>query len=555
MNPITRISVRAYHERSKHHLDRYAAGPMNLDWRAQPKLFRRFTGCELQPLRLSGDVDKADRLSADYADLYHPGLVPAQALNGDTLSDFFALSLGLSAWKQYGTDRWSLRCNPSSGNLHPTEAYALIAGITNADEHHSELAGLYHYASHEHALECRNRFNTAQCAEIKTRLPADAFLVGLSSIHWREAWKYGERAFRYCQHDVGHALGCLRYAGAVLGWSVQLLDECTDAHIGSLLGLDRKTDFSDAENEYAELLLVIQTRPNPALIRLDTQAIIDLIAQTPWQGQANRLDPNPQYRWPLVDDIASATLKKASAQPTGYRANALPPLQSSSDKKATAVIIQRRSAQAFDGHTSISRTDFYTLLDTLLPRPAVAPLDVLPWEPRIHLLLFVHRVEDLPPGLYALPRNTLMDTRMREVFREQFDWQIPEDCPTHLPLYRLIPADSRQVAKTIACHQDIAADSAFSLGMLAQFDQRIDTQPWYYRQLFWECGLVGQALYLEAEAIGLRGTGIGCFFDDAVHELLGLKEPILQSLYHFTIGGALNDARIASLPPYAHLQR
>src|SRR5437660_12483691 len=36
--------------------------------------------------------------------------------------------------------------------------------------------------------------------------PEDSFLVGLSSIHWREAWKYGERAFRYCQHDVGHAL-------------------------------------------------------------------------------------------------------------------------------------------------------------------------------------------------------------------------------------------------------------------------------------------------------------------------------------------------------------
>ena len=41
-----------------------------------------------------------------------------------------------------------------------------------------------------------------------------AFLLGLASVYWREAWKYGERAFRYCQHDVGHAIGTVRIAAA-----------------------------------------------------------------------------------------------------------------------------------------------------------------------------------------------------------------------------------------------------------------------------------------------------------------------------------------------------
>ena len=30
-------------------------------------------------------------------------------------------------------------------------------------------------------------------------IPDGVMLVALTSIHWREAWKYGERAFRYCQ--------------------------------------------------------------------------------------------------------------------------------------------------------------------------------------------------------------------------------------------------------------------------------------------------------------------------------------------------------------------
>jgi len=66
----------------------------------------------------------------------------------------------------------------------------------------------------------------------------------------------------------------------------------------------------------------------------------------------------------------------------------------------------------------------------------------------------------------------------------------------------------------------------------------------FYRNLFWETGMIGQSLYLEAEAWGRRGTGIGCFFDDAVHAVFGIQENGLQSLYHFTVGGAIDDARI-----------
>ena len=66
--------------------------------------------------------------------------------------------------------------------------------------------------------------------------------------------------------------------------------------------------------------------------------------------------------------------------------------------------------------------------------------------------------------------------------------------------------------------------------------------------------MLGQVLYLEAEAIDLQGTGIGCFFDDPFHEMMGIKDSRFQSLYHFTVGGALNDGRLRTLMPYAHLK-
>jgi hypothetical protein len=91
--------------------------------------------------------------------------------------------------------------------------------------------------------------------------------------------------------------------------------------------------------------------------------------------------------------------------------------------------------------------------------------------------------------------------------------------------------------------------------MLAEFDETVHENPWVYRQLHWEAGLIGQSLYLESEARDLRGTGIGCFFDDETHEFLGLKTAKLQTIYHFTVGAALTDARIATEPAYPGRQR
>ncbi len=93
------------------------------------------------------------------------------------------------------------------------------------------------------------------------------------------------------------------------------------------------------------------------------------------------------------------------------------------------------------------------------------------------------------------------------------------------------------------------APDAHALEERCVFDAALaEGGPAAYRRLFWEAGAIGQALYLEAEAAGLRGTGIGCFFDDGVHQLLGISDHTLQSLYHFTVGGPVNDSRLTTLP-------
>jgi hypothetical protein len=160
----------------------------------------------------------------------------------------------------------------------------------------------------------------------------------------------------------------------------------------------------------------------------------------------------------------------------------------------------------------------------------------------------------LAPGLYAWLRAPGDIEMLQQAFRADFTWETPAGQAPAVPLYRLGQGDLREFARTLSCGQDIAADSAFSLGMLARFEPVLrERGAAAYRELFWEAGMIGQALYLAAETAGVRGTGIGCYLDDVLHRALGLADHEWQSLYHFTIGGPVEDPRLHTVAPYAHL--
>ena len=535
-------TILAYHQQTKHHFQRYAAGPDGLDWKNQPDPFRTFDGCTKLELPLPGQQS-----SVLYNDLYQPEKISAQALSLTSVAQLLELSFGLSAWKQYEDTRWALRCNPSSGNLHPTESYIITENCEGISD------GVHHYVSRDHSLEKRCQFN-----QEKSLLPTSSLLIGLSSIHWREAWKYGERAFRYCQLDVGHAVAAVRYAAATLGWQAHVLTSASDTDIAAILGIDREIDFAQAEHEHADVMLLISTRGEQSS---DDILSLKEIAETAnnglWYGQANALSAHHIDDWPIIAEAALACTKPETNDPSWQAPEFPEPLvkSGSGEQTASTIIKQRRSAQEFDGSGSISKQLLYRMLDLTLPRQSIPPWDALSWEPGIHLLIFIHRVEDLEPGLYLFLRNDGIKNKFQASLKPEYEWLKPEGCPEHLALFRLVTGDARNAAKTLSCHQNIAGDGILSFGMLAEYESNLTKNPWVYRQLFWEAGILGQVLYLEAESAGFRGTGIGCYFDDGVHELLGIKEHTFQSLYHFTIGTALTDNRLQTLPPYAHLQR
>jgi len=541
--------VVAYHERTKHHFQQFAASLGYLDWATQPDPFRRYSGADLARLPLA---PTGRRLP--YWQLYVRGAVPPEPLRLESVSLFFRYALSLTAWKRFRETTWALRANPSSGNLHPTEGYAVLPAL----ERLSEMPAVYHYAPKEHALERRAVLDPRLWTELVSAFPPGSFLMGLSSVHWREAWKYGERAFRYCQHDVGHALATMRIAAAVLGWKLVLLEGVGDDTVSDLLGLARHDDFGEAEREEPELLALVAPEGSLAFPRSLNEAMVDG-AGVLWRGQANTLSPEHGVEWPVVDEVARAT-RRPSNMSVGEDLSGFPreeelfgtPVRQGLLTVEQA-ILGRRSALAMDGSTAISQACFFRMLSRLIPTRdgRSIPWDAIPWRPRIHLGLFVHRVEGLAPGLYALPRDPHRVEVLKRVMRREFRWARVPTCPAGLPLYLLQEGDCRAVAATVSCRQDIAGDGAFSLGMIADYTDSLGTYgAAFYRALFWEAGMVGQVLYLEAEEAAIRATGIGCYFDDPVHEVFGIASRDWQSFYHFAVGGPVEDLRLTALPAY-----
>lgn len=549
-----RARVLAYHARTKHRPGRYAASLGYLDWDSQPNPFRIHDGAELLPLARA-PLPPGPSL----ADL-HAGSVAPHPLGASLLDALLLHSLALSAWKEHGRSRWSLRVNPSSGNLHPTEAYLLAPPIPDL----SQEPALLHYSPLLHALERRASIPADVWTTLTADLPPTAVLVGLASIPWREAWKYGERAFRYCQHDVGHALAALAYAAALVGWRAHPLT-CSDAALAALLGLRA---LAGDEPEIPEALVVLvpsdmSLKPSTLRAWSPPASVVSWFATTDLAGAANRLSAD-HHPWPILAEVSAATRTPeqpppASAPEAAPAAIATPvatPAATPRDPAgpdAATVIRRRRSAVAMDGRTGLARAAFYDLL--LRTAPATLPLTVLDDPPRVDLALFVHRVANLDPGLYFLLRDPARAARWRAATDPEFQWQPAPGRPADLDLYTLKTGDARRTAAAIACNQDIAADGCFAVAMLADFTA-LARAPWAYRRLFWETGAIGQVLYLEAEALGISATGIGCFFDDVMHDLLGLPtDPPaeFQSLYHFTVGGRVDDDRLRTLDPYHHL--
>jgi SagB-type dehydrogenase family enzyme len=485
------MTWREYHEATKHTVESLRRAPHSLDWANMPNPFRHYEGVPV--LDLPADPPAPDMPALEVVRGVS-GLTPAR--EGATfLSQLLFYSAAISASKCVSSTgyRYALRVNPSSGNLHPTEFHFRTRGMKEWPD------GLYHYRPSTHMAEQRALGDV----EVKLGGSSAALAFVLTSITWREAWKYGDRAYRYCLHDIGHAWQALALAARAIGCDSFAVGHFPDDEVAQRCRL--------SDDEVPMLLVELRGTSIPLG---ESNAY-----ETVWHGgRANQLSAEKtDYAW--IDRINAATklsncarrgILVAAPTPTGCGEIKLPP-PAGLRRTFGEVARLRRSALDFrGGMQSMLLTQLSAIL-ALASRPFSAPF--------IRLYLYAHRVEGLKPGVYR-------------------HW------PESAELEQIKSGDQRAMAAGLSLGQELAGNACVAFSMVGDLERAVHAHGERgYRYVHFEAGAIGHRLYIAAEALGLGATGIGAFYDEEVHRYLKLS-PQEQVVYHFAIGYPVPDVRL-----------
>ncbi len=468
---------RRYHEATKHTPEKLRNNRHFLDWKNMPEPFRHYEGVPVLDLPADASAPKEGAL-----EVLRGGLGVRVAREGaGFLSQLLFHAAAVSATKSVPSMGYSyaLRVNPSSGNLHPTEFHFATRGLAGWPD------GLYHYRPSSHMVEQRGRGDFTTGLGVTGRV---VFI--LTSIGWREAWKYQSRAYRYCCHDIGHAWEALVQSARACGYEAWAQAGFADDAVAELMGV---------EDEWPMLLVCMDGPAGEA----------GSGAKEWLGGRANRLSEEV-VEYPLIDEIHRATKVWTQASSGMVRSERLPGQKVPGEMPFAVAVRQRRSALDFRGGAeSITREQFETLLAV-----AQRGLDVDFGGGFIELWAYVHRVDGVQPGLYR--RGVEM----------------------------VLSGDQRVAAAGLSLGQDLAGNSCVTFSMIADLERLTALHgDRGYRYAHFEAGAIGQRLYVASEAMGFRSTGIGAFFDDAVHRYLDLEDG--QVVYHFACGHPVTDQRLS----------
>ena len=485
-----------YHELTKHSAESLRRTQHYLDWTNMPNPFRHYEGVPI--LDLPADPP-APQISA--LEVLEGKTGNTMAGNGaEFLSQLMFYSASISASKRVPSTgyTYALRVNPSSGNLHPTEFHFCARGLVGWPD------GLYHYRPSSHMAEQR-AIGDFGAKLINNSTP---LIFVLTSIAWREAWKYRDRAYRYCLHDIGHAWQALTLAARSIG-----CESFAHGHFSD----DRVAESCLLSADEWPMLIVGLHGPSIPVNKLDA------IETVVFGGHPNRLS-EVQEPYPLIERIHAATkLSTESTIPSlgqpkvsGRGEVSLPPHLSKSHNFGDVVRTRRSALDFRGGCESISFPQLATLLSTTKER-LFADFATARF---VHLYLYVHRVEGLGWGVYRY-------------------W------PEHGELEKIKAGDQRLVAAALSLGQDLAGNACVAFSMIGDFENAASIYgDRGYRYVHFEAGALGQRMYLAAEALGLGATGIGAFFDEEVNRYLSLAPELGQVVYHFAIGYPVADPRL-----------
>ncbi len=326
-----------YHEETKHSYDSVHRNPGQLDWEMQPIPYK----------------------------IYPAGNYVKKVFNGDNIEENFLYHIGgLTAKKSYPGVEYFLRINPSAGALYPNELYFQVRSVEGVAD------GIYHYETHSSSMvllqEITEKTGLEPYFGFGTAMKGYLFLV--SALYYRSAWKYRDRAFRYCLLDAGHLLGSIEASALLKPHAVQMVYALEREKLNRMFGFEAREWFVSG-----------------ALVAVP---MADREVE-PIEFELPYVDGTRIFRrYPMIEKVYRETEALH-----GCKRAFLPPKFSYTEERLRETIIARRSQRGFGGE-AITKGQFNYIMEAI-SQPILSDCDE-----DVSVYVVINRVLDMPLGLY-----------------------------------------------------------------------------------------------------------------------------------------------------------
>lgn len=473
-----------YHEETKHSELSVRMSAHYPDWANKPSPFKIYKGLPSVQLPHHFPHPKGDPLRCLTNALPK---TQGRALDIRALAELLFFMAGITRKMRVGPDFYYLRAASATGALYPIELYVVCKDIPGLD------AGVYHFNPLEFSLvrireaDIRRALGDACGSEVI----ASPLILVLTSLAWRNAWKYEARSYRHWFWDSGVMVVNLLATAVSEGFPVGVKIGFVDSRVDRLLGLKERNEATVAVIPVGEGLaeppageglavpefsleyepLSKQEVDYPSIWEANEATSLATLADVgSWRGSfkpAQRSETTNQPRFPL-------NLQEENRPPVSL----------------AEIILRRGSTRRF-ARQSVSLGQLSSILRA---SSGSIPLDFLPQDKTlIDFYLVANAVKNLLAGSYFFDRASKSLVQLKE-------------------------GQLRTMSAYLCLEQPLFGDASAGLFLMADLGHVMSTLgDRGYRAAQFEAGLRAGNVYLASYALGLGASG-STFYDDAVTE-------------------------------------
>lgn len=488
----------AYHEETKHSYISVRLPGRGLDWENKPYPFKVYLDAPKVQLPKSFPSPTCNLFEA----LSERRTPTPRGIELSLIAELLFYTAGITRIKDYGWERVYFRASPATGNLHETELY-LVVGTEGELE-----PGLYHFDPCEFSLSLLRRGDYRDYlarAALSHDVRESGLSVILSSVAWRNAWKYGPRSYRHWFWDGGALCANLLAVSMAEGLSPRVLMGFVDSEVNALIG-------SEVAKEAALAIVVLRgvqasspgSHPPVEPIKYKTMSYSRREAEYPEIVEAYHTSclrtQEEVERW--RGEVAGMQFpsQRSASSPTSRRHSRARPLGET--------ILLRGSTRRF------SRTPIGGDVLRAVTEVLVHPIDA-DFMPRggvtlLERFLIVNALDGTAPGSYLHePSGGLLNLRL---------------------------GDFRRIAGYLCLEQELGSDAALVLFLMTRLESVLRALGNRgYRAAQFEAGIRVGLVYLASYSLGVGATGL-TFYDDDVREFFSPASEGMENMMTVAVG-------------------